>query len=295
MFRQLKLLSIIILTLSLSSNSFADDSNLILECRMFEGDNKPNELTDIFFENDLNQSFLFKVLKYDKNEIAYKYNNSSTGKYIFNRDTKILTSVDDNQVSNYAICNNPKSAGRQIIESDKNLSWKIKDKYLKPECLSNSNLDVWDSFDNYEEYYTKYLGKEAEDPFKDKEFVNFYKNIGLYLNKEIPLNDKFAPSWNGDWNNNEDILSLSFDLSDCIEQNSTSKVHFDKSTFFFSELKNIKLEDAKVLAPHIKNEFISIKEFKINNYQDDGYRYFFSSIFGILEIDGKLFMVPLKN
>ena len=290
-----KLLSIIILTLSLSGNSFADDSNLILECRMLEGDVK----TDIFFERDLNQSFLYKVLKYNKKEIVFKYNNSSEGIYKFNRDTKILTTPGNDGKGNLkifkSICNNPQVVGRQIIESNKNLSWKIKDKYLKPECLSNSNLNVWDSFDNYEEYYTKYLGKEAEDSFKDKEFVNFYKNIGLYLNKEIPLNDKFAPSWNGDWNNNEDIISLSFDLSDCIEQNSTSKVHLDKSTFFFSELKNIKLEDAKVLAPHIKNEFISIKEFKINNYQDDGYRYFFSSIFGILEIDGKLFMVPLKN
>ena len=177
-------------------------------------------------------------------------------------------------------------------------AWKIKDQYINPNCLAtdtSNNLYLWDSFDNYQEYYEKYIGVKDFDPFEDENFKQFVSNIRLYLNKEIPLNDKFTPSWNGDWNNNEDILSLSFDLSDCIEQNSTSKVHFDKSTFFFSELKNIKLEDAKVLAPHIKNEFISIKEFKINNYQDDGYRYFFSSIFGILEIDGKLFMVPLKN
>jgi len=285
-----KLLSIIILTLSLSSNSFADDSNLILECRMLEGDVK----TDIFFERDLNQSFLYKVLKYNKKEIVFKYNNSSEGIYKFNRDTKILTTPGNDGKGNLkifkSICNNPQVVGRQIIESNKNLSWKIKDKYLKPECLSNSNLNVWDSFDNYEEYYTKYLGKEAGDPFKDKEFINFYKNIGLYLNKEIPLNDSFIPSWSS-----KETLSLSLDLSDCIEQNSTSKVHLEKSTFFISELKNIKLEDAKVLAPHIKNEFISIKEFKINEHTDDGYRYFFSSIFGILDIDGKLFMVPLKN
>ena len=178
------------------------------------------------------------------------------------------------------------------------IAWKIKDKYMKPECLADdtaNDLYLWEDFDNYQEYYEKYIGIKDFDQWKDEKFKQFVYNIGLYLNKEIPLNDKFAPTWNGDWNNNEDIISLSFDLSDCIEQNSTSKVHLDKSTFFFSELKNIKLEDAKVLAPHIKNEFISIKEFKINNYQDDGYRYFFSSIFGILEIDGKLFMVPLKN
>ena len=90
-------------------------------------------------------------------------------------------------------------------------------------------------------------------------------------------------------------MSLSLDLSDCIEQNSTSKVHINKSHFFISELKNIKLEEAKILAPHIKNQFISIKEFTINEHTDDGYNDSFSSIFGILDIDGKLFMVPLKN
>ena len=56
-----------------------------------------------------------------------------------------------------------------------------------------------------------------------------------------------------------------------------------------------KLEEAKILAPHIKNQFISIKEFTINEHTDDGYNDSFSSIFGILDIDGKLFMVPLKN
>ena len=289
-----KLFLVIIILLKTMGISFADDPNdpnLILKCRMLEDGVK----IDIFYEHDLNQSFLFKILKYNKNEIAYKYDNSSTGKYIFNRDTKILTSVDDNQISNYAICNDSDDLKRVILESNKKLAWKIKDKYLKPECLSNSNLDVWDSFDNYQEYFTRYLGKEAEDPLEDKEFINFYTNIGLYLNKEIPLNDKFAPSWNGDWNNNEDILSLSLDLSDCIEQNSTSKVHINKSHIFISELKNIKLEEAKVLAPHIKNQFISIKEFTINEHTDDGYDDSFSSIFGILDIDGKLFMVPLKN
>ena len=281
-----KLFLVIIILLKTSGISFADDPNLILKCRML----KDGVKTDIFFEHNLNQSFLFKILKYNKNEIAYKYDNSSTIKYIFNRDTKILTRVDDNQISNYAICNDSDDLKRVILESNKKLAWKIKDKYLKPECLYSNNLYVWMSFDNYEEYFTRYLGKEAKDPFKDKEFINFYKNIGLYLNKEIPLNDSFVASWGSD-----DLLSLSLDLSDCIEQNSTSKVHINKSHFFISELKNIKLEEAKILAPHIKNQFISIKEFTINEHTDDGYNDSFSSIFGILDIDGKLFMVPSKN
>ena len=281
-----KLLSIIILTLSLSGNSFADDPNLILKCRTLED----NVKTDIFFEHNLNQSFLFKILKYNKKEILYKYDNSSTLKFSFDRDTKILNRIEDNQISKDSICNDTDDLKRVILESNEKLAWKIKDKYLKPECLSNNNLYVWMSFDNYEEYFTRYFSKETEDPFEDKEFINFYKNIGLYLNKEIPLNDSFFPSWGSD-----DSLSLSLDLSDCIEQNSTSKVHINKSHIFISELKNIKLEEAKVLAPHIKNQFISIKEFTINEHTDDGYNYSYSSIFGILDIDEKLFMVPLKN
>jgi hypothetical protein len=286
-----KILSIIILTLSLSSNSFADDPHLLLKCRFLEDGVK----TDIFFEHDLG-STEFEVLEYNKKEIIYTYSNSSNTvrKKVFSLDTNILTlpAFDNqgNQISIEAICNDPNETEREIIESNKSLSWKIKEKYLKPECLYNNGLYVWMSFDNYEEYYTKYLGKVSDDPFNDKKFINFYKNIGLYLNKEIPLNHSFSPSWGSD-----DALSLSLDLIDCIEQNSTSKVHIDKSHFFISELKNIKLEEAKVLAPHIKNQFISIKEFTINEHTDDGYKDFFSSIYGILDIDGKLIMVPLRN
>ena len=93
----------------------------------------------------------------------------------------------------------------------------------------------------------------------------------------------------------DDTLTLSLDLSDCIEKNSTSKVYFDQSKFFISELKDVKPEDIKVLAPHINQEFISIKRFTINENTIDGFEDLYSSIYGILEIEGKLFMVPLKH
>ena len=265
--------------------SFADDPNdpnLILKCRMLEDGVK----TDIFYEHDLNQSFLFKILKYNKNEIAYKYDNSSTIEYIFNRDTKLLTSVDKNQISNYAICNDTDDLKRVILESNKKLAWKIKDKYLKPECLSNSNLDVWDSFDNYQEYFTRYLGKEAEDPLEDKEFINFYTNIGLYLNKEIPLNDKFAPSWNGDLNNNEGVLSITMQVDDCLVDEPLTKIKLDGFSYSYTVVDNIDLKEAKKLAPNIDQEFLSIKSIKTSSHS--------MAIFGILNLDNKLIMVPLK-
>ena len=46
----------------------------------------------------------------------------------------------------------------------------------------------WMSSDNYQEYYTSYLGKETEDLFEDKEFRKFVNSKGLYFGKEVPLN-----------------------------------------------------------------------------------------------------------
>ena len=288
-----KLFLIIIFLYSTCVFSFADDPKLKLECRFFDGDVE----TDIFFEEDLNQSFLFKILEYTEKEIRYTYTTVTTVTaddiYIFNRDTKILTipGVDDkgNLKILKAKCNDTGKSQRVILESNQDLAWKIKEKYLKPECLYKNDLYVLQSFDNYEEYYKKYLGKETTNAFLDEEFIKFYKNIGLYLGKEIPLNDSFLPSWSNE------PLSLSLDLTDCIEENSTSKVYFEQSKFFISELKDIKPEDIKVLAPHIKQEFISIKRFTINEHTNDGFEDSYRSIYGILDIEGKLFMVPLKH
>ena len=294
-----KLFLIIIFLYSTCVFSFADDPKLKLECRMLDGDVE----TDIFFERDLNQSFLFKILEYTEKEIRYTYTTVTTVTaddiYIFNRDTKILTSPGVDDKGNLKIlkaeCNDTGTSERVILESNQDLAWKIKEKYLKPECLYENDLIVGMSFDKYEEYYTKYLGKETTDPIADKEFIKFYKNIGLYLGKEIPLNHKFKPSWSSSSFQPDDTLTLSLDLNDCIEENSTSKVYFDQSKFFISELKDVKPEDIKVLAPHIKQEFISIKRFTINQHTDDGFRDSYRSIYGILDIEGKLIMVPLKH
>jgi hypothetical protein len=173
-------------------------------------------------------------------------------------------------------------------------AWKIKDKYIKPECLADetsNDLYLWGSFDNYQEYYTRYIGIKDFDQYKDKNFKQFVNNVGLYLNKEIPLNDKFAPSWNGDWNNNEDIISLSMELNDCLS--SKPIIAMEEAGFIYSYIveKNIDLKEAKSLAPNIKQEFISIKRVRTKSTEDDGSSI---AIFGVLNFDDKLIMVPLK-
>ena len=169
------------------------------------------------------------------------------------------------------------------------IAWKIKDKYMKPECLANdtaNDLYLWQSFDNYQEYYEKYIGIKDFDQWKDEKFKQFVYNIGLYLNKEIPLNDKFAPTWNGDWNNNESILSITMQVADCLSDDPITKIEVDGYDYSYTVVENIDLKEAKTLAPNINQDFISIKSIITSGHN--------SAIFGILDVEGKLIMVPLK-
>ena len=168
-------------------------------------------------------------------------------------------------------------------------AWKIRDKFIKPECLAydtSNDLYLWDSFDNYQEYYEKYIGVKDFDPFEDENFKKFVSNIGLYLNKEIPLNDKFAPSWNGDLNNNEGVLSITMQVDDCLVDEPLTKIKLDGFSYSYTVVDNIDLKEAKKLAPNIDQEFLSIKSIKTSSHS--------MAIFGILNLDNKLIMVPLK-
>ena len=169
------------------------------------------------------------------------------------------------------------------------IAWKIKDKYMKPECLADdtaNDLYLWEDFDNYQEYYEKYIGIKDFDQWKDEKFKQFVYNIGLYLNKEIPLNDKFAPTWNGDWNNNESILSITMQVADCLSDEPITKIEVDGRDYSYTVVENINLKEAKTLAPNINQDFISIKSIITSGNT--------SAIFGILDVEGKLIMVPLK-
>ena len=169
------------------------------------------------------------------------------------------------------------------------IAWKIKDKYMKPECLANdtaNDLYLWESFDNYQEYYEKYIGIKDFDQWKDEKFKQFVYNIGLYLNKEIPLNDKFAPTWNGDWNNNESILSITMQVADCLSDEPITEIEVDGRDYSYTVVENINLKEAKTLAPNINQDFISIKSIITSGNT--------SAIFGILDVEGKLIMVPLR-
>ena len=181
---------------------------------------------------------------------------------------------------------------RKVLETNMDKAWNINGKFIKPECFEN-NLMEWMSSDNYEEYYTKYLGKKIEDTFEDKEFRKFVNSIGLYLGKEVPLNDILNTSW-------DSKISLTLDLKDCLISNPEISVQIKdddaENNISYEILKNYDLNQAKILAPNLNENFVSIKEIrtKFDGTYSAPVDYTFVT-YGVINKDGKFLMVPLKQ
>ena len=189
-------------------------------------------------------------------------------------------------------CYSAETVLRKVLESDIINAWNIDGKFIKPECLNN-NLMEWMSSDNYEEYYTKYLGKETEDSFEDKEFRRFVNNIGLYIGKEVPLNDLLNTSW-------DSKISLTLDLKDCLIPDPEIFVQLNEDDtekyISYEILKNYDLNQAKTLAPNLNEEFISIKKIrtKFDGNYSMGVTYSIVT-YGIIKKDSKFLMIPLEQ
>ena len=181
---------------------------------------------------------------------------------------------------------------RKVLESDINNAWNIDGKFIKPECFEN-NLMEWMSSDNYQEYYTKYLGKETENSFEDKEFRRFVNSIGLYFGKEVPLNDLHNTSW-------DTKISLTLDLKDCLIPDPEIFVQLNEDDtekyISYEILKNYDLNQAKILAPSLNEEFISIKKIrtKFDGNYSMGVTYSIVT-YGVLKKDSKFLMIPLAQ
>ena len=181
---------------------------------------------------------------------------------------------------------------RKVLESDINNAWNIDGKFIKPECFEN-NLMEWMSSDNYQEYYIKYLGKETEDTFEDKEFRRFVKSIGLYFGKEVPLNDLLNTSW-------DSKISLTLDLKDCLIPDPEILIQTNKDDsenyISYEILKNYDLNQAKTLAPNLNEEFISINKIrtKFDGNYSMGVTYSIVT-YGVLKKDSKFLMIPLEQ
>ena len=183
---------------------------------------------------------------------------------------------------------------RKVLESDINNAWNIDGKFIKPECFEN-NLMEWMSSDNYQEYYTKYLGKETEDSFEDKEFRKFVNSIGLYFGKEVPLNHSIDPGWDG-----VPEISLTLDLKDCLIPDPEIFVQLNEDDtekyISYEILKNYDLNQAKILAPNLNEKFVSIKEIRTKFDSNSSMGVTYSIVtYGIIKKDSKLLMIPLEQ
>ena len=162
---------------------------------------------------------------------------------------------------------------REVLESNETEAWKVDDKFVVPECLI---YELY-SGDNYETFYETYFKKEADHG--DLKFRNFIENIGLFLNKEVPL------------------ISLTKNVSDCVSKTPETYVTglYAGTYEGYKVIKSIDIEEGKKLAPNIKEEFISIKLIERSNRPGSmGTRWHYN-IYGIINLNGEKVIIPLKN
>ena len=176
---------------------------------------------------------------------------------------------------------------RKVVESNETEAWKVDDKFVVPECLI---YELY-SGDNYETFYETYFKKEADHG--DSNFRNFIENIGLFLNKEVPLNHSIKTGWSSP---NEEI-SLTKNVSDCVSKTPETYVTglYIGTYEGYKVIKSIDIEEGKKLAPNIKEEFISIKLIERTNRPGSmGTRWHYN-IYGIINLNGEKVIIPLKN
>ena len=162
---------------------------------------------------------------------------------------------------------------RKVLKSNETEAWGVDGKFIVPECL----IYEWYSGDNYEEFYETYFQKDADHG--DLKFRNFIENIGLFLNKEVPL------------------ISLTKNVSDCVSKTPETYVTglYAGTYEGYRVIKSIDIEEGKKLAPNIKEEFISIKLIERSNRPGSmGTRWHYN-IYGIINLNGEKVIIPLRN
>ena len=181
---------------------------------------------------------------------------------------------------------------RTVTESKINVAWEVNGKFIIPECFDY----VWMSGDRYETFFDEYIEK-LDTHRDDPRFKNFIVDIGTYLNKEVPLNHSIKTGWEEDFPSG---ISLSRQLDSCMSDKPETEVMnediYGKSEIRYEVVETYNLEKGKELAPHIKQEFESIKKVDIAEWGGGsmGHNYY-TVTYGLLTIDGKKVLLPLKN
>ena len=182
---------------------------------------------------------------------------------------------------------NAYSAEREVLESNAQDAWKVDGKFIVPECLM---YELY-SGDIYELFYETYFKKEAKH--SDLGFRYFIENIGLFLNKKVPLNHTIKTGWGSPY----EEVSLTKNVSDCVSDTPETYVSGPDAGVQngYKVIKSIDVKEGKDLAPNIKEEFISIKLIERSNRPGSmGTRWHYN-IYGIINLNGNKVILPLVN
>lgn len=178
-----------------------------------------------------------------------------------------------------------------------NKSWKFLDNYLTPKCF----VYEWMSSDNFEDYYLKYgpnvieaYSNHTQDMSSQQKSDFFFKRIGHYFKKYIPLNETFEASWG------KDNLTLTTFLNDCSTKKNF-KINYEKN--FYEVVVNDKLKDkdlktkCQILSPQLVRELkcLDIKTIKYTEVFFPGSMppVAHHNIYGIYELNNEKIILPL--
>tara|TARA_Y100000768_G_scaffold348909_1_gene298130 strand:- start:1557 stop:2195 length:639 start_codon:yes stop_codon:yes gene_type:complete len=181
---------------------------------------------------------------------------------------------------------------RTVIEGNYDISWKVNDKYIIPECFDY----VWYSGDRYETYFDEYIEKLESSHWDDSRFKIFIVEIGKYLNNEVPLNHSIKDGWE----EYPDGISLTKKLNSCMSDQPETKVmvedKYGKSEIRYEVLESYDNKKGKEFAPHIKQDFESVKKVKITWWDGGSMGHQNQTVtYGLLKVSGERVLLPLIN
>ena len=267
------------------------------------------------FTHNLQQLSLYKVSKISKSLIHYSYKTKSyfwDGEY--NRDTgKLNLKAFKNKEKNILLGKyeaNCQEEVEKIIsdaeryrivkEKNTNTAWKVDSKFIKPECFHIIRFGGGGGAEWYKKYFNEYFGEPVGRHTDNPTFVSFIVDVGKYLNKKVPLKHTISTGWDGtDWIGEyfAPKISITRSLEKCLSEKPETKVKYTGgNTLEYKVVKSLDINMGKILAPHIKKNFESIKQVEVLDWgggsmpaQDH------VNTYGILELEGEKFILPLKN
>ena len=265
---------------------------------------------------DLRKADSYEVIQISKSLISFSYQTKNyfiNGKY--NRDNALLNleafkdkekKVLSAKQNSYCeeeieriISEDEKS--REVRESIVDNAWMVDGKYIKPECFHVIRFGGGGGAEWYKKYFNEYFGEPDGRHTDNPTFVSFIVDVGKYLNKEVPLNHTISTGWDGiDWIGEyfPPEISITRSLENCLSEKPETKVKYTDwgGTLEYKVVKSLDIEMGKILAPHIKKNFESIKQVEVLDWgggsmpaQDH------VNTYGILELEGEKFILPLKN